>query len=247
MFAGIDDRVAFESLKDFAINEYFRRDVFVKGRASRDPNATRAYLDETLFGAPLQGGAIPREAKLPHHTIHYTGSIFDALAPALEAEAATVATLASRPELLGFGLARVRDAVMRLLLGEAIVPRFERSHAASTPSEASYRLPSAYNQAALRAGLENDTPIALATTAGGTGIEVSSVEAVAVFLLTDVPYEARSEWVRTRCGRETFRLMVQGRAVHAKDEQVRVLTEDIERFYVTRLPRMVELGVLARA
>ena len=84
MFAGTLDRVAFESLKDFAINEYFRRDVFVKGRGSRDANATQTYLDGTLFGAPLQGGVVPREAKLPHHTLHYAGPIFDALAPAID-------------------------------------------------------------------------------------------------------------------------------------------------------------------
>ena len=35
VFADATDRLTFESLKDFAINEFFRRDVYVKGRTSR--------------------------------------------------------------------------------------------------------------------------------------------------------------------------------------------------------------------
>jgi ubiquinone/menaquinone biosynthesis C-methylase UbiE len=247
MFAGVGDRVAFESLKDFAINEYFRRDVFIKGRAPRADEATRTYLDATLFGGPLSGGPIAREAKLPHHTLQYAGAIFDALLPAIEEGAARVTTLAARPELLGFGLARVRDAVMRLALGEAIVPMLEPTHASATPQDARYVLSATYNRAALRDGLENDTPVALASTAAGTGLEVSSIEAVALFLLTEVPSEERQAWVRARCGRESFRLTVAGRAIHGKDEQVRVLLEEIDRFARTRLAKLVELGVLARA
>ena len=247
MFAGIDDRVAFESLKDFAINEYFRRDVFIKGRDLRSATATQTYLDATLFGSPVEGGVIPRAATFPHHTLHYAGAIFDALLPALEEGAKTVATLAARPELMGFGIARVRDAVMRLALGEAIIPMREPTHAAPAPRGALYRLPSTYNRAALRAGLENDTPVALAVATAGTGIELSSIEAVALFLLTEVAHEQRTEWVRARCGRESFRLTVRGSAVHGEDEQVRVLLQEIDGFCLARLPKLVEMGVIARA
>jgi hypothetical protein len=248
MFAGISDRVAFESLKDYAINEYFRRDVFIKGRASRDEAATRTYLDATPFGGPLQGGAIPRVATLPHHTLQYAGAIFDALLPALEDGAKTAATLTARPELTGFGLTRVRDAVMRLALGEAIIPMLGPTRAATAPCDAQYELSGTYNRAALRAGLENDTPVALAATAAGTGIELSSIEAAALFLFTEIPPEKRTEWVRARCGRESFRLTVHGKAIHGKDEQVRVLEGEIDAFSVARLAKLVELGVIrARA
>ena len=36
---GIDNRGAFESYKDFALNEFFRRDVYVKGQAPCSPAA----------------------------------------------------------------------------------------------------------------------------------------------------------------------------------------------------------------
>jgi len=247
MFAGIDDRVAFESLKDFAINEYFRRDVFIKGRDLRSATATQTYLDATLFGSPVQG-APSRARRLSPTTRSTTREPSSTRScPHSRRGAKTVATLAARPELMGFGIARVRDAVMRLALGEAIIPMREPTHAAPAPRGALYRLPSTYNRAALRAGLENDTPVALAVATAGTGIELSSIEAVALFLLTEVAHEQRTEWVRARCGRESFRLTVRGSAVHGEDEQVRVLLQEIDGFCLARLPKLVEMGVIARA
>src|SRR5262249_37788964 len=35
LFKGVTDRLAWESLKDYALNEFFRRDVYVKGMETR--------------------------------------------------------------------------------------------------------------------------------------------------------------------------------------------------------------------
>ncbi len=247
LFAGIGDRVAFESLKDFALNEYFRRDVFVKGRAPRGESTTRAYLDETAFGGHLEGGTVPRETRLPHHTVHYAGPIFDALLPALEQGGTTVAALATRPELAEFELPRIRDAVLRLVLGEGLVPMLTPTRAVPAPRDALYRLPSTYNQAALREGLSLETPLTLASTAAGTGLELSTVDAVAVYLLTEVPPAERPGWVLRRCERASFRLTVRGKSIEDREERVRTLEAEIERFCARRLPKLVELGVLLPA
>ncbi len=246
-FGTIDDRIAFESLKDFALNEYFRRDVFIKGRAARSDAATRAYLDGVAFGAPLTGGPVPREVTLPYQTLHYAGPVFDVLLPAIEAGATTVAALASRADLAGFGEPRIRDAVLRLALGEAVVPMLEPTRAAPAPDDSLYRIPSTYNRLAVREGLSSGSPITLASHAAGTGLELSSVEGVALFLLTEVPKPERRDWVQARCGRESFRLTLRGKSIVGKDEQVQTLLAEVNRFSVVRLPRMLELGVVERA
>jgi SAM-dependent methyltransferase len=245
MFTGLDDRVAFESLKDFAINEYFRRDVYMKGRHARADSHAHAYFDTTRFGGPLAGGEVPREARLPHHTLRYAGEIFDVLLPLLDEGAATVPALMEHPELRRFGLPRVRDAVMRLALGEAVVPMLDATKKVGAPPEGRYRLPLPWNRAVVREGLESETPVTLATTAAGTGLELSSVDAVAVFLVTEVAPDERRAWLANRCGRETFQLRVEGKVVQGKEERVRILSEEIGRFLATRLPKLVELGVLA--
>ncbi len=247
LFAGIDDRVAFESLKDFALNEYFRRDVFVMGRRPRSEGATRAYLDSTTFGGPLERGTTLREIRLPHHTLRYAGPVFDALLPALDDGATTIAELAATPALAGFDVPRIRDAIMKLALGEVIAPRLRRTEREATPPGARYRLTSVHNQAALREGLSLETPVTLASTAAGTGVELSPLEALAAFILTEVAPAERNEWMRRRCHHASFRLTVRGRTIEDREEQVRTLVGELDIFEQNRLPRLVELGVLSQA
>jgi SAM-dependent methyltransferase len=241
---GVQDRVAFEGLKDFALNEYFRRDVFVKGRPAHAEEATRRYLDGTLFGPPLTGGPIPREVRFPHHRLEFTTPIFDVLLPALEAEAATPVDLAARPALEGFGLPRVRDAVLRLALCNAITPMTRRTRAVEVATRGTLRLTSTFDDEALRAGLSAGTPVALASEAAGTGVELSTVEALALLVVTRVPEPEREAWLRERCRREAFRLVVRGREVIGEDERARTLGAEVSRFCAVRLPRLLQLGVV---
>ena len=50
--AGVENRVVLESLRDYATNEFFRRDVYIKGAAPCSPATTRAYFESTPFAAP---------------------------------------------------------------------------------------------------------------------------------------------------------------------------------------------------
>jgi len=247
VFAPISDRIAFESLKDFAINESFRRDVFVKGHPPRSETALRTYLEETLFGGTLAGGSLPREVTLPHQTLKFAGPIFDSLLPVLEKEAASVDTLATRSELSAFERPRIVDAVTRLALAEVIVPRIRAASSLAAPASADvrYRIPSLWNRAALRDGL--DTPVTFASEAAGTGIELSTLETVAVLLLTDVPPEARDAWIRERCAHPSFRVIVKGEALTDPEARAGILRDEIEQFRAQRLPRLLELGVLEPA
>ena len=158
-----------------------------------------------------------------------------------------MAALATRPELAEFELPRIRDAVLRLVLGEGLVPMLTPTRAVPAPRDALYRLPSTYNQAALREGLSLETPLTLASTAAGTGLELSTVDAVAVYLLTEVPPAERPGWVLRRCERASFRLTVRGKSIEDREERVRTLEAEIERFCARRLPKLVELGVLLPA
>jgi SAM-dependent methyltransferase len=247
LFQSIDDRVTFESLKDFALNEYFRRDLYIKGRTLPSPAATADYVDSTAFGTLLGEGPIQRDVRLPHHSLHYAGAIFDALLPVLEGGAATVAALASRPELAGMGLPRIRNAIVHLALGTQVCP-MQRPTRAVAPSLAGLlRVPSAYNRWVLGQGLSTESPVVLASTAAGVGIEIPTVEAVAILLLTEVPPEKQQEWVRALCRRETFRLTVRDRPIASREEQERILLFEVEQFRARRLSKMLELGIVDEA
>jgi SAM-dependent methyltransferase len=65
----VTDRVTFESLKDFAIHEFFRRDLFVKGSVPRSKGAMNAYLDSTAWGTLAKELPPERTVRLPHRAV----------------------------------------------------------------------------------------------------------------------------------------------------------------------------------
>src|SRR6185437_9863305 len=77
LLADVEDRIVFESLKDYALNEFFRRDVYVKGTRSRVDGATAAYLDTTPFGTLVPLARLARTVRLPHYTVDLGGPVFD--------------------------------------------------------------------------------------------------------------------------------------------------------------------------
>jgi hypothetical protein len=96
----------------------------------------------------------------------------------------------------------------------------------------------------LHQALSTETPAVLASTAAGIGIELPTVEAIAILLLTEVAPEKRDEWVRGFCGREGFRLTVRDRVIASRQEQQRVLLDEVEQFRARRLSKMIELGII---
>ncbi len=243
IFAQVTDRLAFEGLKDFALNTYFRTDVFIKGRPAHSPHATNAYFEETPFGMLGDERAFDGEAPLPNHTLRYRGPIFDALVPALREGSTTLRGLAKRPELASFGDARLREALLHLLLGECIAPMMEETHARSG-DVARPRLPSAYDRSVLQRALVTDTPAVLASRAAGNGIRLSKLDAVALATCVDVEPARRDDWIRAFLRDGLAFVHVGDRVVTELAEREAIVLAAVERFRVERLPKLAELGIV---
>jgi SAM-dependent methyltransferase len=243
LFQKVTDRITFETLKDYATNQFFRRDVFVKGKVLRDEAAASAYLESTPFGTITREGPFVRDVRLPHHTLHFVGEVFDALFPALLAGATTLTDLARAPSLARFGTARLRDALVRLVLAGQIAPTIASTQATPAPA-GRLRIPSAYNRMMLRERLSSDAPTVLASAVAGTGIPVSLVDGVALRLLTEVPEPEWPEWTEAFVRRQAFRVRVGDRAIDDDHERARAVLAQVEPFRAKQLPRLLELGIV---
>jgi SAM-dependent methyltransferase len=230
------DRVALEQLVDFAANEFFRGDVY---RARDDGQATAStaaeYLDATSFGTLVDADRIPRQVKLPHRVLQLDGEIEAALLERLPRRAATARVLSEDPALERFGANRIRAALVRLLGLEQIVPMRASSEGPAT----------LYNHAILEQPLAEQSPVVLAAPAAGTGVQVSALQAVCLRLLTWIEPAERAPWLRAYVERQPLRLHVGGAPVEDRAEQARVLAQEVEKFRTARLPKLVELGVVA--
>jgi SAM-dependent methyltransferase len=248
IFKNVSDRITFETLKDYATNQFFRRDVFIKGKVSRDEAAATAYLETVPFAASAADGSFLRDVRLPHHTLHFAGAIFDALFPALAAGATSVEELSRQPALSPFGPARVRDAVMRLALAGQVSPTIEAMPSARPAAPTvldRLRVPSAYNRMMLRE-TSGGHPIVLASAAFGTGVPLAMVDAVALRLLTEIPAVEWRGWIASFVRSQSFTLKVEDRTIENEEERVRVLLAQIEPFRVKWLPRLIAMGIVER-
>jgi hypothetical protein len=222
--------------------------VYVKGRVGCSPETTAAYLEGTRFGPAVGFGRIAREARLPHYTLRYAGAIFDALIPALSASAATLSEIREQPALAPFGAAELRDALLRLALGDQISPMATPARSPPGPGKEyearSYRLPMSYNRMVMQQRLANQSPLVLASPVAGTGIVVSMLQGVAIRLLTEVDPAGRNAWLAAFVERTPLRLFDGARAITDKKEQQLVMSQEIARFCHERLPDLIRLGVV---
>lgn len=242
-FRSVSDRRAWEHLKAFATNEFFRRDVYVKGAVPRAENTTRAYLDATSFGTLVPAGQVKREVSLPNRSLRFAGPLFDALIVALAERSATVGELAREPALAPFGADSLRQAVVHLAMGQDVVP-MACSSGGSGAAGSSYRVPSAFNRAILTQPLAPNYTIVLASPVAGTGVGLSKVQAVALRALTEARPEERAAWLRAFVEANPLRLWDHGSPRDDKEEVARALEVEVETVRATRLPKWLELGIV---
>lgn len=244
-FKVVSDRRAWEHLRAFATNEFFRRDVYVKGAVAHAENTTAAYLDTTAFGTLVPTQEVKREVPLPSRSLHFTGPLFDGVIAALAARSSTVQELALAPGLAPFGVDAIRQAVLQLLMGSDVIP--VSSAPRTTPGTGSrYRVPSAFNRAVLTQTLSPNHPIVLASRVAGTGVSISMLHAVLLRALTEADADNRAAWIRAFVDANPLRVRDHGRTLNAKEDLAHIVEVQFEQFCATYLPKLMELGLVER-
>jgi len=242
----VTDRVTLEGLKDFANNEMFRNDVFVKGSIARSASETRYYFEGTSFGTLAPLAHVKREVRVASYTLEYAGPIYDAILARIAARPCTAMELALVPELAQVGQLRIGDGLRNLVLGGQVVPmRAPPPRAAATTR--GFDLPDAYNRLALEEALADDGPLVLASNVTGAGVHISLLDALAIRLVTDREL-APSEYadaVRAFARARTMPLVLGDRKIKDGDELARIMAREIERFRAGPEEKLVALGVLA--
>jgi len=239
----VSDRRAWEHLKAFATNEFFRRDVYVKGAVARAENMTRTYLETTAFGTLVPAEEVRRELSLPDRALPLTGPLFEGVIATLASRSATVQELAAMPSLAPFGPDAIRKAVLQLLMGKDVMPMSSCSRPPAVTGER-HRIPSAFNRAVLTEPLSKERPIVLASPVAGTGVGISMLEGVLLRALTEASPDDRAAWIRAFVAANPLRAWDHGQTLHEKAELARVVEEQLERFCATRLVKLIELGIV---
>lgn len=247
LFAELDDRVAFESLKDYALNEYFRRDVYVRGPVVRDPAVTQAYLDQTSFVAAAEGTPDDADVRLLHHTMHFETPLFRALFAALAEGPQSGRGLGRRLDLAEFGGEAIRAGLLRMLVGAHVAPCKRVGRAGEVDPDLRYRLPLAFNRAVVTQQGKDLAPLVVVSPLAGTGISVTSMQALVLRLLTEIEPPERDAWIERTMGQPGLRVQLAGRSVDSQVERVAMVQRERDEFCRERLGKFVELQILEPA
>jgi SAM-dependent methyltransferase len=237
LFQHVTSRAAFESLKDFAVNEFFRGDLYMKEGPIRDPDTTRAWLASTPFGTLVPASKAKFEVRLRHHVLRYDEAPFPALLARLAGAPATTAEIAREEAFAPIGQDALAGAVTSLLAGEQLWPMRPGARASA----------SAYNRAVLEQRLTPGSPVVLAAPVAGTGVVVPMLQAVALRLLTGVAPADRDAWARAFVARQPVKLHVGDASVEGEDAQARVILAEAEKMRDAGLPKLVALGAFDAA
>jgi SAM-dependent methyltransferase len=244
-FRTVSDRRAWEHLRAFATNEFFRRDVYVKGAVEQVQNTASAYLDTTAFGTLVPAEEVERAIALPNRSVQFNGPLFDALIATLASHSSTVGELAMTPALAPFGVDAIRQALLQLLMGNDLIPMCP-SPATPQSTGSLYHIPSAFNRAILTQPLSRNHPIVLASPVAGTGVSMAMLDAVLLRALTEARSDDRPAWIRAFVDANPLRVSDHGQTLNAKDDLARVVEVQFEQFCATRLPKLLGLGIVER-
>ena len=244
----VTDRIALEGLKDYATNELFRSDVYVKGKLERSVSESRYYFEGTPFGTLAPLAQMKREARFPFYTLDYKDPIYEGILKVVAERATTGMELALVPELAQAGQLRLGDCLQNLTLGGQVVPMRPPSPETVAPSTPTtrFRLATKYNELVLADALLDAGPLVLASPAMRGGVYVTILEALCIRLVTDESATPASYGDRVRDFARTraMPLVVGDRKIKDGDELAKVMAREIERFTVGVLPKLVELGIL---
>lgn len=243
--SSVTDRILLEGLKDYATNELFRSDVYVHGKPTRSIDETRFYFEGTPFGTFAPREQIKRDVRLPFYSLEYTSPLYDAILAVITEHAVTAMQLALRPELAAAGQLRIGDGLLNLSLGGQVVPMWEGAGAAAGP----LRVASPYNALVLDEALAEQGPSVFASPVTRGGVHLSLTDALSIRLLTDpvLAPEGYGDALRAYARTRPLPISLGDRKIKDPDELARVMAREVERFVSSALPKLEELGILARA
>jgi SAM-dependent methyltransferase len=160
-----------ETLKDFARNRVFRRDVFARGAPKAGARELDAVLGATRFALARPRSLCKLAAMTPVGEVTLQDNLYLPVLDALARAPMTFDALAHAPECARLDRARLRQAVFALAALEYVAP--------AMPSEGEdERRPSTerYNAAMLRATARSPAPVMLASPVLGCGVPAGYID-----------------------------------------------------------------------
>ena len=231
------DRTMAETVKDFARNQVFRKDVFTRGAPRAEPRELETMLGRTRFALarPRSSCALSRKTPAGDISLHE-----DAHAPVLEALARGPATFDERArakETAKLDRVRLRQSVFGLAAFGNVLP------ALPADGEDARRAAAArFNRAMLAQPPAGQKNTVLASPVIGSGVALNFLDRI--FVHAPLDERGAVDYARKAVAAKGMRLVKEGKPVESDAEAGAVIEERARFFLAELLPFLRGLGVI---
>ena len=233
---GIEGSVLKETVKDFAVNQQFRRDVFTKGRKRLVDTAHPELVSRCRFALVAIREKDTITLNFPRSEAHFDPELYKAVLFALDERHLSLDNLLLKPEIARFGSEMVHQALMALLSAGYILPAVDPSPEAIVSTRQ-------FNYAMLERTVRNMEPQHLASPVVQSGIQVDWVQRL--LLLCELTESGDPLSFASSVMREySYALVKDGAVLQSWDENLEELGRHIGSFYTCMLPLLKRLEVI---
>lgn len=226
-----------EVMRDFILNQQFRRDLFVKGGVPLVGTARNDRIADLRFVLSAPPADVPRKVTTFLGEISLNSEVFGAVIEAFGAGPRTIRQLLQQKSTKALGFAPILDAVMILVGMGHLHPCLEAAGDAKRGTRAK-----AFNKALLERARTGGELVFLASPLTGGGIFVDRFSQL--FLLArQLKHENPAAFVWQCMADRGERPMQNGQVVMTAEEGVPLLTQQYEAFAAKQLPVLQQLGV----
>lgn len=250
LLSPVPDVARREQIKDYMLDEQFRRDVFVRAptvQVPRDPTKMPGLLDLRV-GTMRGDKEIEREIKVPAGTVRFKREFDDKMIAKLLSGAHTVreyiddAALAERPPL---GIAQV----VQLLMATRQAWPFQ-SEVPDVPADAGqnedqkWEIASQWNRVIIAERIGGGNVRNIAAPVPGTALPLSMLEACLLDGVHHAGIRGAVEYANKELERRKRLLVINNKTMERGPEQTKVLEEELAAFKTEKIAKYARLGVL---
>ena len=232
----IPDRAFAETIKDYARNQVFRRDVFTRGAPKAPQPQLEAALGRTRFALARPRASCQLQAVTPAGEIKLEAGQYAPVLDALARGPLTFDEIAVAPACTSLDRARLRQAVFGMTAVGNVLPALPAEGEAARRERTGR-----FNRAALRAPSAEGADVHLASPVLGCGVAVNFIDRL--FLAAPRAQAEAAAQAAAWIAASGLRLRKHGKELQSAAEVDAHVKERAQFFFDAFLPHLRQLGV----
>lgn len=237
LLAGIDDPVRRQGLRDYMVNQQFRRDIFVKGAVPLSPLEAQALWSEQRFALTTARVDVPLKAAGALGEANLQEEVYAPILDALAAGPITFRQLTASKPIADLGWSRITQALSILVGTGHLQPCLPAADEAKRAQRTR-----AFNAAVMKRADHSADLQFLASPVTGGGVLVDRIQQL---FLSGLALKGVDpvEHVWARLSTQGQSLLKDGQPLHGAEANLAELRLRLVAFTEKRLPVLKQLGV----